>query len=82
MFTAPAHALRGRDWCERGGRVCVNLCPKKIIRWSSATPIFCYQKVGSKTLYNLPFSIYFINFQLVNLGRQAFSPPVLMPSQT
>ncbi|MGB5328971.1 MAG: hypothetical protein WBO58_12160, partial [Gammaproteobacteria bacterium] len=37
----------------------------------SLKPLFCYQKVGSKALYNPSFSIYFFNFQLVNLVRQA-----------
>ncbi len=34
---------------------------------------FCYQKVRSKPLNNPSFSIYFIDIQLVNLVRQAFS---------
>jgi hypothetical protein len=38
----------------------------------SLKPLFCYQKVSSKTRYNPFFSIYFVNFQSVNLVRQAF----------
>ena len=35
-------------------------------------PLFCYQKVSYKTLNYPSFSIYFIDFQLVNLVRQGF----------
>jgi len=43
----------------------------------SLKPLFCYQKVSSKTLYNPSFSIYFINYQFVNLVRQALRFPKL-----
>jgi hypothetical protein len=37
----------------------------------SLEPLFCYQKTISWTPYNPSFSIYFINYQLVDLVRQA-----------